>query len=136
MVYHSSSLPSLTQPSCALPHPPCRAAPVLLRGSNICGDKDLVLCRQQGRHLATELLSTGARPSGSSSGSKAGSPVPNSTCTSLLPALPPANRLLGVASSSDGCCQVHQEQLQPGAEQEWLLVKPLGMLPGKLPPLL
>lgn len=144
MAYHSSSLPSLTQPCCTLPQPPCRAAPVLLLGSNICGDKDLVLCRQQGRHLATELLISSACPSGSSGGSEAGSPGSNRTCTNLLPALPPARQLRGVASmpaaagfgSSDSRRQVEPRQLQPGAEQEWLLVKPLGALPGKLPPLL
>lgn len=123
------------RPLCLLAGQP---APVLLLGSNICGDKDLVLCRQQGRHLATELLISSACPSGSSGGSEAGSPGSNRTCTNLLPALPPARQLRGVASmpaaagfgSSDSRRQVEPRQLQPGAEQEWLLVKPLGALPG------
>lgn len=103
-----------------------------------------MLCRQQGRHLATELLGSGAcpsRPSGtasSSSSSEAGSrELPESI--SLLLAPPPEERPCFLASvpaaaghnGSSTCGHVQQWQPWPGInQQEWLLVTPLGVQPG------
>lgn len=109
---------------------PCCAAHVLLMGSNITGSRDLILLRQQGRHLAAELLSSGCRGCGSGA-SEPGSQLGSSSS----PAEPPAKRLCAAPAplnSSGGCSwEVQQWQQQEGMEQEWLLIKPLGTLPGE-----
>lgn len=56
---HAPAAPQLAslRPLCVLAGPPARVA---LTGRNICGGGDLVLCRQQGRHLAATILGCSA----------------------------------------------------------------------------
>ena len=137
----------------AFPH----AASVALGGTNISGARDLVLCRQQGRYLSTELLGSGCGSKCCAAHALAcagASPCPCSLQGGSGPVFGPqqAKRRHAAARNIDAVAskqrrppgrhsehkpqqRLQQQAARPAQPQlgqhEWVVISPLGLVPGE-----